>query len=150
MKLRKSIELLNHSLIKVLILFSFIITFTGCDLLQELLGDQNLNDKEITIEKSGLAVNKYLSGKIDGNDCEITLFAKSGKVVAEKASRAASQASSSSYDGYFVYNSTTKTVFMQLSASKTLYIKTVADLSGTKGTDFTKPVSVSFSSSNKT
>ena len=114
-------------LIEVFFVVAFCLFFTGCEQLEgflnELNGEQN---EEITIEKSGLAVNKYLTGTIDGYECDIILFANNGRVVATKASREAKAraTTSNSYEGYFVYNSSNKYVFMYILGARTKYIKT--------------------------
>ena len=64
-------------LIEVFFVVAFCLFFTGCEQLEgffnELNGEQN---EEITIEKSGLAVNKYLTGTIDGYECDIIFVCK--------------------------------------------------------------------------
>ena len=42
------------------------------------LENKTETQEQFTIPKSGLAVNKYITGKIDGLNCDITLFSKIG------------------------------------------------------------------------
>ena len=122
-----------------LILFSF--TLFSCEYLNSLLNEEKENEKEIEITKSGLAVNKYLSGTINDSAAEITLYANSSTFHAESGTK--------SYSGKYVYNSSTKQIYLY-SESEKKYYKANVDLSGTKGSVATKPATASFSSSTKT
>lgn len=125
-------------------------SFSGCDFIQNLMNEPAKTEDDVTITQSGLAENKYIITQIDNSDYEITLFAKTGKLFAEKSSRAIRTAvSSASLDGQFVYNSNTKTVFMCLKGTTTKYKKADVNLAGKKGSDSSKPVSVSLTSSTK-
>ncbi|MCR4952959.1 MAG: hypothetical protein K6A43_02695, partial [Treponema sp.] len=113
--------------------------------------------EQFTIPKSGLAVNKYITGKIDGLNCDITLFSKTCTFSAQRKPiklepRAveSSDSGSSTFEGQFVYNSQTKTLYLYAANANTKYLKSNIDLSGTKGTDSKVPVSAEINSSTKT
>jgi hypothetical protein len=125
-------------LIQVIFIMLFGLLFSSCDFLNSLLNEQKEN--EIEISKSGLAVNKYLSGTINESQAEITLYAGSSTFHAETGSK--------SYSGKFVYNSSTKQVFLY-SESEKKYYKASVDLSGSKGSVATTPAAASFGSSTK-
>ena len=129
-------------------LASLFFTFTGCELIQGLLDPNSQKTQiELTIEKSGLAVNKYIRSSIDGNECDITLYAKNSTFSATKTARAAE---TGSYEGYFVYNSSTKNVFLCITTNTPKYKKINVDLSGTKGSNPANPISVQLLDSTKT
>ena len=129
-------------------LASLFFTFTGCELIQGLLDPNSQKTQiELTIEKSGLAVNKYIRSSIDDNECDITLYAKNSTFSATKTARAAE---TGSYEGYFVYNSSTKNVFLCITTNTPKYKKINVDLSGTKGSNPANPISVQLLNSTKT
>jgi len=135
---------------EVLFLSLTFFTFTACDgLLNELLG---LPAEEPKIEKSGLAVNKFIRGFLEDDECNISLFYKTGTFSAEKLYRSSLSRSSDSdtYEGYFVYNSESKILYMMITGTSTTYIKCTIDLSGTKGSNSESPLTVSFNISTKT
>ena len=109
--------LLNKAIITFLSIF-FIFSFISCeDLLKQFLGDET-ETESFTIEKSGLSQDKYLAGTIDGTSCDIVLFAKTAdfsatKVSSVNSSNMARDANKSdSYEGKFVYNYQTKTLYL--------------------------------------
>ena len=148
---------ISKVLLSALLFVALVFSFTGCEEIMSLLGpNEQETNQELTIEKSGLAVNKYVNGVIDSDECTITLFAKTGQFYAEKTSRAAavratdSGNNSNSYEGYFVYNSTKKILYMRVSARSLKYYKANIDLAGTKGSNSEQPESIVFNSSSKT
>ncbi|MCR4952454.1 MAG: hypothetical protein K6A43_00125 [Treponema sp.] len=142
---------MKTKLLKLLasVLFAVLLfTFTGCEQFLNYFDPSKQEINQLEIENSGLAVNKYIRGSIDGNECDITLYASNGTFSAEKTSRAAE--TSDTYEGYFVYNSESKTLYLRVSVQNFSYKKaTEIDLSGTNGSDSDKPISVSFKASNK-
>lgn len=135
------------------------VSLSSCELIQGLLNLENKTEtqEQFTIPKSGLAVNKYITGKIDGLNCDITLFSKTCTFSAQRKPiklepRAveSSDSGSSTFEGQFVYNSQTKILYLYAANANTKYLKSNIDLSGTKGTDSKAPVSAEINSSTKT
>ena len=148
---------ISKVLLSVLLFGALVFSFTGCEELIGLLNPTGQeSNQDLTIENSGLSVDKYISGTIDSDECSITLYARTGQFYAEKTSRAAevratnTENNSNYYEGYFVYNSEKKTLYMQVSAKSLKYLKVNIDLAGTKGSNAAQPESVVFSSSSTT
>ncbi len=124
----------------------FIFALISCD---SLFGTNTNSNSKINITKSGLKENKYLSGTISDCPAEITLDASSATFFAKVDTNSSSR-SAATYIGYFVYNHSTKNLFLLFTANSSC-LKAIVDLTGTKGsTEESKVSGVEFSSSSRT
>lgn len=121
----------------------FSLALVSCPLL---FGNQNQTEN-VSISYSGLSENKYISGQISGQSAEVTLYAKTAKFVA--VVETAAKSTSTSYNGYFVYNQNQRTAYLYFTSSRQ-YQKASVVLSGTNGSVSSSPATARFSTSSQT